>query len=252
MVDTDVRAELLKRLKDYYTKVQLPKLRDDTKLTKLEFNVDAVQFKFLSIDYENLDTVQTTPSELRKHRIDNPTNAEITSKFTESVESRDEFTWSIKEGLKLGGEVTFKVSAPLIGEGGVKASAELSLESTQEKKVSLTQSWTQEVEVKVPAKTSIEATTLLELASLNTPFTITLLATGNVKVDIVTTTTRGGNTTSYEINGWFPLERGWGSIGPPPVPFLPDVSSRQFKAKGNFKGVNGLYISVTTKPLGTL
>jgi hypothetical protein len=236
MAVTDVRAELQKRLQDYAHKT----LPDWT----YEFNIDEVKFKFLSIDYDKLDEIKTTPKTIRRHRIDNPTDAEITSRFTESTEYADEFTWSITEGLKLGAEATFKVEAPLIGGAETKVSAELSLESTQGKTTRKTNTWAEEIEVKVPAKTSIEATSLLELAEINSPFTITLIATGFVGVK------RRRGDTGYEGGGL--LERGFGGPGPPPQPFLPNEDSRKFQAKGILQGVNGLYITVTTKPLGKL
>ena len=168
--------------------------------------------------------------------------AEIESRFMESVAYTSEFTWSIKEGLKVGAESTVKIEAPMLGESGVKFSAEISLESTQEQKKSDKQTWEQEVSIKVPAKTSIEATTVLQEGNVDTPFTITLIATGSAKIVKHTDGSSAENTGT--------LERGWGSPGPPPSKWLADDNARKFKAKGVFKAVNGLYITVSTKDLG--
>jgi hypothetical protein len=246
---TDVKAELLKRLSDYYYNVlKFPHTDKEYAI----ITIDDVQFKFLSIDYDNLDNIQTTPTQIRRHRIDNPENVEITSRFTESIEKANEFTWSITEGLKLGAEASFSVTAPLIGKTEAKASAELSLESTQGQTVSTNEKWEQEVEVKVPPKTSIEATSLLEQATINTTFTVTLIATGSPWIERHYKSQSNPDFFSVgRLSG--PLEIGWaGAPGPPPHPWLPDANSRKFRAKGVFNGVNGLYMTVTTRPLGKL
>jgi len=246
MTITDVRQDLLKRMYDHYYQSVQKHPQDASHYAEIELT--DVKFQFLSIDYDTYDQLKLTPSKIRTHRINNPSNAEIESSFKESVETTGEFTWSFTEGLKAGTELAFKVGAPFVGEGGVKVTAELSLESTQEKKVSKKDTWEQQVTVKVPAKTSIEATTLLQVGELDTPFAITVVATGWAKITMHSPAVPPVTGDTQWISGGS-LERGWGGPGPPPTPWIADQNSLRFKAKGVFKGVSGMYITVDSKPI---
>ena len=170
----------------------------------------------------------------------NDTDLEQSSTFQREESTTATFSWSLKEGLKVGIKVSGSVGLPLVAEGKVEASTELSFEATQTKTESKTQKWTVSQPIKVQPRSSVTATMTVDEKKYDIDFTSDIRISGyvaiwnNDKIDL-----GGGKHWLY----FFPVSK---VIRENPTPNY-EVQGNDviYHAKGVFTGVQGVGTRVT-------
>ncbi|MCG8642390.1 MAG: ETX/MTX2 family pore-forming toxin [Desulfobacterales bacterium] len=176
-----------------------------------------------------------TPGFVYSQTYTNKTEEEQGNTFTRNESTTATFTWSLTEGIKVGLKVTGSVGLPLVAEGKVEASTEINFSSTQTKTETKTQAWSVSQPVRVPAYTEVDAELSIEQKKYDIDFTSDIIIGGwvaiwnNDKINL-------GNGKHWLY--FFPVSkvlhdkphRGYTVRGNRVV----------FKAKGTFKGVQGI------------
>lgn len=123
-------------------------------------------------------STQFNPMVIAQSVFTNPTNAEITEQFSYSKTLTDTFMFKFTEGLKIGTSAKFKAGLPLVGEGEVAVSGEVSFGAEQQWTSTESKTWTASLSIKIPAQQRIRVTASLSLAKITASFTCKARVTG--------------------------------------------------------------------------
>lgn len=250
MNETDVNEHLLAALRKRWTdssgRLEIGGL--DVK----EFDTSRVVLKVLKTDYGDIQKATvTTPIVVREEPINNLSDSTVKATFDYSKETTDEYQWHVTGGLKLIGGAKAKVGLPLIGEGEVSASVELSFEAGATKTHSERVMWKHSQEIDVPPHTSVLARAVLANVTFDdVPFKVQVRAFGRVGCLQLW----GSPDSNNWVWGWADLDAGgWHDVGHRLVKKLPlDPVDREFTLEGVVSGAVGLHVSITVnnvKPL---
>jgi hypothetical protein len=240
--DIDVQGELTNRLKAYFTSTLRAKMRWNPGTEIVSVDTSGVTYKLVAIDYENLKQPIVKPRALVSREFRNDSNATIHSTFQQSEQNTDSFSWSITAGLKLGASAKYKAGVPFIGQAEVTLSAELTVAAGKTNTVTHANTWSESVTLDIPAKNAIKASIMLNEAHVDTPFTATFLAQGQVKCVLNIPDQQFFATLDGGID--WPTRPDLNHL-----PVLADAKARQFQANGTFTGSAGLSTFVTTEEL---
>lgn len=254
MSDTDVNQTILNALQK-----QWPKGEGDpwnkywvigTKSVE-KFDTSKVALRLVKIDYPGLgDKVVHSPVVLQEAQVRNPSPATIKETFAYNHSFTDSYEWSVTAGLKLTASAKFEAGLPIVGQGEVSTSAEISvgagLKSTHSESVSYSGS----VEVQIPPQTSVAIKAVLMQGKVDAvPFKATLQAYGPVGGYFAYGYSTSG-PSHFEWN-WADLDTGvgWTDPGFKKVPPLKDDSVRTFVLEGLFSADCGFNVNVVAEPL---
>jgi hypothetical protein len=124
------------------------------------------QYRFviadMHIDYYEEPDVQMIPQLGSQQILSNGTSVEQSQTVTLSKTTTSTFAWQLQEGFKIGMSVKFKAGVPPIASAETTISGEVSFSSTQAWTNTEQKSWQVNQPVKVPAKTEVEATLLID------------------------------------------------------------------------------------------
>lgn len=212
----------------------------------IRFDTSKLILKVIKADYGDIPVaIQTKPNVLREDTIENPSDAKITDSFDYSKETTDEYQWHITGGLKLASGATAKVGLPLIGEGEVSASVELSFEAGYTNKFSENVKWSHSQEIEVPPHTSVHAKAILATGAFDkVPFKLHIRVYGQIGCLVPWGSTQ-------DLMMWGDLDKGgWFDPGFRPIKKLPlDSAERDFIVEGVSSGMVGFNVSVTVNPI---
>ncbi|WP_026927131.1 ETX/MTX2 family pore-forming toxin [Granulicoccus phenolivorans] len=244
-VNAQLRAALAKR---WVSKIDGHPSLDGS--TIYDWDTSKVALHLIEIDYDDFAGHLTkTPTVLSEAEFDNAADATITHQISYSKQITDTYEWDVRSGLKLtaGGKVT--VGLPLIGEGELSTSAEVSFEGGYKSGHTETVTYAGEDTITVPPHTSLKAQELLSVGKLTgVPFKATVQAYGQVGVQLGWGSGVDGPT---KIWFWGDLDtgKGWTDPGLRPLKKLPlESADRLFTFSGVFGGSVGMYVHVTTTP----
>ncbi len=212
----------------------------------VQFDTSKVQLRLLTIEYPDLQKrLVKKPEILREDTITNNSGATLTHTFDYSKEKTDAYEWHVTGGLKLTAGAKATVGLPLVGEGEVSTSVELSIEGGSTTTHSETVAWKDSGTIEVPPHTSVLAQAVLASADVaNVPFTANMYAFGQVGCLIRT----GTDQTTWE---WADLDAGgWYNPNFQRLSKLPlDPKDREFTIEGTFSGSVGFYVAITAGPV---
>ncbi len=252
MPEINVNDKLLIALQSQY-----PKDADSWRVNArpvTQFDTSKVALRLVSIDYPGLaDRLVQQPVLLEQTNVKNPTPASVTRTINYSRAVTDTFEWSITAGLKLTASAKFKAGLPIIGEGEVTTSAELSIgggvKSTHAETVTLSGS----VAVQIPAQTDVNIKTILAQGRVDAvPFRVVLQAYGSVGAYTAFGGGVGGlNNFHWQ---WSDLDTGIGWTDPnfKSYPAFKDTSVLKFTVDGLFTATCGMSVNVVIEPLASL
>ncbi len=163
-VNAQLRAALAKR---WVSKIDgHPPSLDGS--TIYDWDTSKVALHLIEIDYDDFagHLTKTPPTVLSEAEFDNAADATITHQISYSKQITDTYEWDVRSGLKLtaGGKVT--VGLPLIGEGELSTSAEVSFEGGYKSGHTETVTYAGEDTITVPPHTSLKAQELLSVGKL--------------------------------------------------------------------------------------
>jgi len=214
--------------------------------TPVQFDTSKVQLRLLTIDYPDLQKqLVKQPEILREETIKNDSGATLHHTFDYSKEMTDAYEWHIIGGLKLTAGAKATVGLPLVGEGEVSTSVELSIEGGSTTTHSETVAWKDSGTIEVPPHTNVLARALLSTGHVaNVGFTANLYAFGQVGCLIQT----GSEQTTWE---WADLDAGgWYNPAFKRLSKLPlEPKDREFTIEGTFTGTVGFFVAITAGPL---
>jgi hypothetical protein len=248
--DIDVHAELTNRLTAYFLSTLRAKMMyglGNANMQIASIDTSGVKFSLLSIAYDNLMNLPLTPKSLVTKEFRNESNATIHSTFQQTEQSTDSFTWSLTQGLKLGASAKFQAGVPLIGNAEANLSTELSLGAGEQKTVTTSHTWTESEVFDIPAKQSIKASIVLDEARVNTPFTATVLALGEVVYHLNIPDLMNSFHASLEGGVQWPTRPDLNRL-----PVLVNADGRKFFAHGTFTGRVGISTHVATEQIAAV
>jgi len=114
--------------------------------------------------------------------LTNHTDIQQTQSFSWSKTTTDTFSWSFTEALKVGVTVSGSAGVPLVAEGKVSATVELTLSSTQTKTESAAQTWSVNQPVLVPAHTWVKCQSVISTNSDSIAFIAAAQVRGYVAI----------------------------------------------------------------------
>jgi hypothetical protein len=141
-----------------------------------------------SIDYDvqNGKIIQSAPTDLAQQNLKNDTEIEQ-SAMVELNESVTEISgWSDTLGIKVGVSTTFQTGIPIIANGKITVSVEVSNSYTWNGSTSKTKAWKYSVPSKIPPKTEISCLFSVTVSTLSVPYTLkgTAILKSGAKVPI--------------------------------------------------------------------
>lgn len=220
------------------------------------FDTSKVQLRLLNITYESLaDRLVHQPVVLDESTFDNPTNASFTKTINYNRSQTDSYEWNVQAGLKIKAAATFKTGLPIVAEGEVKTSAELSFSAGHKNSHSEVVSFNGSVSVQVPAKTHVKVNTILALGKAHdVPFHAELQAFGLVGAYIPAHYANDKPHYRDFYWEWADLDTkiGWTTTGLKTIAPLKDESVRKFTVDGLFSTECGFNVSVVAQPLAAL
>jgi hypothetical protein len=252
MPEVDVNETLRQALEAQYKKTGDAWSVNARPVTK--FDTSQVDLRLISIDYPGLgQKLVQQPVLLEETNVKNPTGASVTRTINYSRAVTDSFEWSITAGLKLTASAKFKAGLPIVGEGEVTTSAELSLAGGYKNTHSETVTLSGSVAVQIPAKTDVNIKTMLAQGSVDAvPFSVVLQAYG--KVGAYTAFGGGTGGLSNFTWQWSDLDTGieWTDPNFKSHPALKDQKVRMFTSEGLFSATCGLSVNVVIEPLASM
>lgn len=150
--------------------------------------------------------------------------------FTYTLTRQDSQTFKFTEGLKIGAKASFKAGLPVLAEGKVEVSGEISFSAEQTLATTTTTTWQFAEKVTVKPLTAVQATGFLRFAEMDMPFTC------NVSVN------------SGKVLVWFQTTNGYTET-PIPVTDMMAIEERTFVLSGQFNGSEGDETYVQVDPL---
>jgi len=124
------------------------------------------QYRFtisdMRIEYYDEPDREMIPQVGSQQILTNGTSVEQSQTVELSKTTTSSFTWSLTEGFKIGMSVKFGVGVPPIASAETTISGELSFSSTQSSTNTEQKGWKVSQPVKVPSKTEVEATLLID------------------------------------------------------------------------------------------
>ncbi len=255
MTEVDVNAVLLSALENQYTKSGTePPMWSVNARPVSKFDTSKVKVRLLSLDYPGLsDKIVHHPVVLQESQIRNPTGASVKQTVTYSRNYTDSYEWNISAGLKLGAAAKFTAGLPIVGEGEVSTSVELSFAAGFKNGHSESVTFTGSVEIQIPAQTSVAVKTILAQGKVDSvPFRATLQAYGTVGAyTAYSSGTDGYGDFSWQ---WSDLDTGLGWTNPnfKSFPAFKDNAIRTFVVDGLFSAECGFNVNVVAEPLAAL
>jgi len=252
MSDIDVNEFLLHALEQQYQKTGDVWSVNSRSVSK--FDTSKVELRLISLDYPGLaDKIVHQPVLLEESFVKNPTPASVSRTISYSKSVTDSYEWNISAGVKVGASAKFKSGLPIVGEGEVTASVELSFGAGYKNSHSETVAFNGSVQVNIPAQTSVNIKTLLANGTVDDiPFTAVLQAYGQVGAYTAHSGGAGGlGDFSWQ---WSDLDTGigWTNPGFKNFPAFKDPKVRMFTVHGTFSATCGFNVNVVVEPLAAL
>ena len=143
------------------------------------------------------------PQLIASQELSNHTDVEQTARYSQTVKVLTEKQFTFNSGQKIGAKAVFNTGIPILAEGQITVSAEVSFQqgvldkSSQE----TIESW--DIPVKVPGNTTIQATSTIQRNKLTVPFSYDLVwykgnRTNEVARQTFTGTYEGVNVTDLK------------------------------------------------------
>lgn len=144
---------------------------------------DFVKAELLAFTYGAVNPL-STPKSVNHLSYNNDTAQAIRAKFpVQTTTTTATFQFSFTEGVKLTAKETFKVGVPPIADSTTTIGLELSFSATQTVTKSVSESWTYDEPVPVPARSKVCAFLLIDQDTYDPPFTAKIKVSGGINVD---------------------------------------------------------------------
>ena len=193
----------------------------------LEFYDDDYGITLTNFVYQTQDPVFTPEIVSERVYDNNDGDTEISEDFSFSKALEETFTFGFTEGLKVGLEATLKTGLPMVAEGEVTLSGEVTFEANQSWTQTETKTWEVRTTVPVPAHSTTRIRGYVRNAKIDATFS------GIVRA------------TKGKVLTWFKLNDGTYTETPLPLVVLLTEDQRTFGVAGSFEGVEG--VSAYTK-----
>lgn len=130
----------------------------------------------VSMKYGEIKPSELIPKVVDKSEWINNSSVQDTQVFTVDKTTTDSFTWTIKEGIKVGAKFDAKI--PFVGDA--EASVEINLEATQAGTHSEQKKWSYSANIPVPPHKKIITEFLVNEATYSIPFTAVAKVRGTI------------------------------------------------------------------------
>jgi hypothetical protein len=124
-------------------------------------------------DLANAKVLSSAPEDLYSLKVPNSTSVQQTQTISQTVGVTETEGWSDTLGIKVGVKTNFKVGVPFIAEGKVEVSAEVSNTYTWNGSTTTTKTWAFNVNLVVPAKTTIQVLISSTISVITVPYALT-------------------------------------------------------------------------------
>lgn len=135
-----------------------------------------------NVRYEGNGDALDTPGLVTTDSNTNGTDRDQTTVFKYTKTTTTSFTWTLKEGVKLGLKTEFDVGVPPIASAKTTLSAELSFDATQGQTKTDTVTWQIDRNVIVPAHTHVDMTWTIVEKKITATFFADVHISGSVSV----------------------------------------------------------------------
>lgn len=130
-------------------------------LAPIVTGVDYSRLEVVLTDFQYEEDYKITPSKLvfrnSGHWLNDTEVLQPNQRFSKTHTTTASFEWSLTEGLKLSTKTSFKAGLPILVDGKVELTTELSFSATEKKTESTTQTWTIDVPITLPAYSIVDA-----------------------------------------------------------------------------------------------
>jgi hypothetical protein len=192
------------------------------------FEVTLSDFK-----YNNLSEVYTPELIAEQTYINDSPVDELIATFEYNKSLTETFSFKFNEGLKIGTSAKFKAGLPIVGEGEVSVSGEISFGAEQAWTKTEARAWKDSRTIKVLPKTGVKVTATVSNAKISSSFVgVARATTGKVFVSVL-------NSQSNSYN----------DIVVPLTALLPDSPNREVPLSGTFNGAEAVNSVTRLEPI---
>jgi hypothetical protein len=213
--------------------------------------------KLNAIDYGTAITKKLADSFAFQSYASNDSPNPSTAVLAKEWQTQSNFTWSLKETLKVSAKETLKgeVSLPLLanGEAQTEIGVEFDVESQQQWSTTATEKWTVQETVTLAANRQTVYTWIINREEIDCPFTIAVNLTGNIAVwfdDKIDLNHPGGGNRHWL---WYPgIQLIASELRDPNLTLA--ANGANLVTHGTFSGIGATtnYVDIKTYPLGTI
>jgi hypothetical protein len=134
--------------------------------------VQSFEIERLDYDVDKSKVVQTRPHDLYRQELNNETSVEQTSSIGGSETLSESSGWTTKFGFKVGTKINFKTGIPIVAEGKIEVSAEVSSEFTWNGSTTRSKTWQYSAQAKVGPRSKVLAVVGVTVSDIIVPFTV--------------------------------------------------------------------------------
>lgn len=134
---------------------------------------DVVNITNLVYQLDKAKVIPGDPDVIYNHPSTNSTSVAQTQTLSGSTAVNDTEGWSDTLGLKIGVKTSFEVGIPVIAEGKVEVSAEVSNAYTWNGSITTSNTWSWSANVVVPPQTTVLVNVAVAESTITVPYTIT-------------------------------------------------------------------------------
>ena len=208
--------------------------------------------------YEGQGDSLELPGIVTTDSVNNDSSVQQSVTFKYSKTTTSSFTWTLKEGIKVGIKVEFAVGVPPVASAKTTLSTEMSFEATQSKTESESVTWSIDRNVVIPPRSEMDMIWTIKQKAVSAKFYADIILGGYFAIwnkDKIDVNRPGGNDKHWlwfiPITHAFSEMTQWGIFYPSAYSVLGD--SMVYKASGDCIGEAGLSTTFRLKqsPLTT-
>jgi hypothetical protein len=174
---------------------------------------EVVNFEILSIDYDVAHSTikETNPSDIYEQTVVNDLDIPQTSSIHGSRSVEEMSGWSDTLGIRIGLKTEFKTKIPIIADGKVELSVDVSNEYTWNGSTTHTHDWSFDTPITLQAHTKGKVVIIVSISTISVPYTMTgnhVHKSGTKIPGIVTGTYTGTNSHNQQVRFFKPAENG--------------------------------------------
>lgn len=162
-----------------------------------DYSGNQCEVNYKDIEYSNFSEDPSDGVLAADQILINSTSIQQSETFSWSKSLTNTFTWSITEAIKITSKLSFSVGIPVIAEGKIEESVEISVSATETTTITGTTTWSISEPVIVPPNTKVECLSVVNQNTASLDFSATGEIVGYVAV-----------WTKDQINGhWLTFHR---------------------------------------------